>query len=63
MSSQQTCVGPACNDKKSQESVQLAEQLLNDAIVRADISRSFEEYLEIIDRFLRRCLSSSADYA
>ena len=51
MSSQQTCVGLACSDKESQESLQLSERLLNDAIVRADISRSFEEYLEIVDRF------------
>lgn len=51
MSSQQTCVGPACGDKKLPESFQLSERLLNDAIVRADLSRSFEEYLEIVDRF------------
>lgn len=51
MSSQQTCVGLACSDKEPQESFQLSERLLNDAIVRADISRSFEEYLEIVERF------------
>jgi acetolactate synthase small subunit len=28
-----------------------AERTLNAAIVQADISRSFEEYLEIFDRF------------
>src|SRR5258708_9083942 len=27
------------------------ERLLNEAIVRAEIGRSFEEYLEIFDRF------------
>lgn len=51
MSSQQTCVGPVSSGKKSLESFQSSEWLLNDAILRADISRSFEEYLEIVDRF------------
>jgi hypothetical protein len=31
--------------------VRIAERTLNAAIVHADISRSFEEYLEIFDRF------------
>lgn len=51
MSNQQTCVGACLQHKEPQESFQLSERLLNDAIVRADLSRSFEEYLEIADRF------------
>ena len=50
MSSQQVCTGCARSDKDLQHSSQFSERLLNDAIVRADISRSFEEYyLDIVD--------------
>jgi hypothetical protein len=51
MSTQQTCTGCAGSNKDLQHSSQFTERLLNDAIVRADISRSFEEYLEIVNRF------------
>lgn len=51
MTRQRTCVGRACSDKEPQESFQLSERLLNNAIVRADISGSFEEYIDIVDRF------------
>ena len=51
MSRQQTSAGRHCYDGDREQSVQASERLLNDAIVRADLSRSFEEYLEIADRF------------
>jgi hypothetical protein len=51
MSTQEGCIGRPCSEKDLQHSSQVSEQLLNDAIVRADISRSFEEYLEIVERF------------
>src|SRR5262249_17303024 len=51
MSTRQTCTGCARTDNVLQHSPQFSERLLNDAIARADISRSFEEYLEIVDRF------------
>lgn len=38
-------------DGDAYESSQSAEQTLNAAILRAEIARSFEEYLEIFDRF------------
>jgi hypothetical protein len=51
MGTHQGCAARACSDKEPRESIQVSERLLNDAIVGADISRSFEEYLEIVDRF------------
>lgn len=46
MSTHQTHAGCAGSNNGLQYSSQLSERLLNDAIVCADISRSFEEYLE-----------------
>lgn len=51
MSTHQTHLGCARSNRCPQDSPQVSERLLNDAIVRADISRSFEEYLEIADCF------------
>lgn len=51
MSTDQTWTGRAYSNNDPQKAVQLQELLLNDAIVDADISRSFEEYLKIVDRF------------
>jgi hypothetical protein len=43
-------------DGDAYESSQVAEQTLNAAILRAEIARSYEEFLEIFERFLqRRC--------
>ena len=51
MSTREGCIGRPCSERDLQHSSQVSEQLLNDAIVHADVSRSFEEYLEIVERF------------
>ena len=38
-------------DDDAYESSQLAEQTLNAAILRAEIARSYEEFLEIFENF------------
>jgi hypothetical protein len=47
----QTSFFSADHDHDSYASAQAGEKALNRAIVTAEISRSFEEYLEIFDRF------------
>lgn len=51
MSTHRTRAGCARSNNGSEHLPQQSERLLNDAIVCADISRSFEEYLEIVNRF------------
>ncbi len=51
MSTHQIYAVHARTDEDPERSSQLSERLLNDAILRADISCGFEEYLDIFDRF------------
>lgn len=51
MSTHPTHAGCASSSNGLQHSSLLSERLLNDAIVCADLSRTFEDYLEIVDRF------------
>src|ERR1700738_3232532 len=45
----------------SYKTCRIEERILNAAIVEADISRSFEEYLEVFDRFYTDDIEISGD--
>ena len=51
MSDQHTFVSPYHFHPDPYSRSQMAERILNAAIVQAEISRSFEEYLEIFEEF------------
>jgi len=51
MSDQHTFVSPYHFHPEPYTRSQMAERILNAAIVQAEISRSFEEYLEIFEEF------------
>src|SRR5258708_34863883 len=61
MSDQHSFVSTDHCDRDLYTSSQTAERLLNAAIVRAEISESFEEYLEIFEAFYADDIEVSSD--
>src|SRR5258708_16193224 len=61
MSNQHSFVSTDHCDRDLYTSSQTAERVLNAAIVRAEISESFEEYLEIFEAFYADDIEVSSD--